>query len=124
MKRSITLITLIAGLALAAPAVVAPVAQASGITKCGSYDYFGHRWYTRGIVYGYTPVYNLTTRGVNCRDARNASLTIMNHHMPRFGSRRNSYYHGFTCRWQWFNGEDWDVRCTRGSQVMHWQGGA
>ena len=55
--------------------------------------------------------------GESPRDARPASLAIM---------RRNRTFpwHGFTIRYRMIGTEGWDVRCTRGSQVMRWQGGA
>jgi hypothetical protein len=122
MKRIILILTAITALSMG----LASTAQAAPIIECGTYNPYANHWTstTHPDFSGYTPVYNLTTRNVRCSDARPASLNIMRHHSPPFGSHRNTYYHSFTCRWQWFYGEDWDVRCTRGSQVIHWQGGA
>lgn len=93
-------------------------ASASPITECGNYVQTGvnRGYWTYRTVYGYTPVYNLTTRSVRCSQARPFSLTVTS------GMRR--HYQGFACRIRWFNGEDWDIRCTKGAPVVHWQGGA
>lgn len=127
LRTSLITAAVAGSLGLAAPAITAARVQAAGITECGNFVLTGnggnHGYWTLRLVYGYTPVYNLTTRGVRCSDARPASLNIMRR-APTFGSHRNLYWHNFTCRFRWFNGEDWDVRCTRGSQVIHWQGGA
>ena len=126
LGRIFTTAVVAGGLAFAAPAITAAPVQAAGITECGNFVLTGngyHGYWTYRTVYGFTPVYNLTTRGVRCSDARPASLNIMRR-APSFGSHRNVYYHNFTCRFRWFNGEDWDVRCTRGGLVIHWQGGA
>jgi hypothetical protein len=115
-----------AALELAAPAVILPAhAQASAITECGNFvqtTAWERGYWTFGMVPGFTPVTNLTTRNVRCSDARPYSFHVMNI-LPPYGSRRNVHSHNFTCRIAWSYWEDWDVRCTRGSQVIHWQGG-
>jgi hypothetical protein len=124
MKRII--FTLVLALGLAEPAVMVSAAQASAITECGNFvqtTTWERGYWTFRIVPGFTPVYNLTTRNVRCSDARAFSFRVMNM-LPPYGSRRNVYYHNFTCRITWSYGEDWNVRCTRGRQVIHWQGGA
>src|SRR6476620_11742169 len=97
---------------------VVPAASASPITECGNYVQTGisEGYWTHRTIYGYTPVANLTTRKVRCSYARPFSLIVT------AGIRRR--YQGFTCRIRWFNDEDWDIRCTKGEQVIHWQGGA
>ena len=108
------------GVALAAAVLLLAAAPASGAspTACGNFvqTSAGKGYWTYHIVYGYTPVYNLTTRGVRCSAARPFSL--------RETARMAHYMNGFTCSIRWFNGEDWDIRCTRGEQVVRWQGGA
>ena len=128
LRRILTAAVAAGALGVAAPAITAAPAQAAGITECGNWVFTGnnvwHGYWTFRTVLGFTPVANLTTRGVRCSDARRASLNIMRYYAPPFGSHRNTYWHGFTLRWIFSNGEDWDVRGTRGSQVIHWQGGA
>ena len=125
--RSLIPVAALAALALAAPAVMLPAhAQASAITECRNFvqtTAWERGYWTFRIVPGFTPVANLTTRNVRCSDARPFSFHVMNM-LPPYGSRRNVHYHNFTCRIVWSNEEDWDIRCTRGSQVIHWQGGA
>jgi hypothetical protein len=96
----------------------ASLASASAVTECGNYVQTGAHsgYWTAATVYGYTPVFNLTTRRVRCSDARRFSLR----ETSTMSRRRN----GFNCAIRWFNGEDWDIRCVRAAQVIHWQGGA
>lgn len=80
----------------------------------GPYAFDGY--WTYSMVLGFTPVANLTTRDVRCSDTRSFSLYI-----SRTGLR---HYHNFKCRGTSIGTEDRDIRCTRGSQVIHWQAGA
>ena len=90
------------------------------IKECGNFiptGMAGETWtgyWTYRHIPGFTPVTNLTTRVVGCSAARPFSL-----HVSRKGSRR---YQGFTCRWI-HHYESYDVRCTNGGRVIHWQGG-
>jgi hypothetical protein len=101
------------GLALPTASAWPPIKECGDFVQTG----FAHGrpagYWTYRTVHGYTPVANLTTRVVQCSYARSFSLT-------RHGGR----WQGFTCRSRTFYGEDWDVRCTKGNQVIHWQGGA
>lgn len=115
-KRILASLAVIAGLALAGSAQAAP------IRECGNYVPVGWAhgtwtgYWTFAVVPGFTPVANLTTRNVLCGDARRFSLAV-----SRSGAGRS--YHSFRCRNTTIGTEDYDIRCTRGSQVVHWQGG-
>jgi hypothetical protein len=87
-------------------------ASASGITECGNYGFSGP-WTSRTVLGGGLVV-NLTTRTVRCSYARPFSL----HVTPKRAHR----YQGLSCRWRDFY-ESYDVRCTKGRQAIHWQGG-
>jgi hypothetical protein len=101
-------------------AVNVPAQAAAAITECGDYVPTGlaHGTWTGYWTFnppgGFTPVTNLTTRRVRCSNARPFSLQVSQH------SRRS--YHGFSCKWK-TSYESYDVRCTRGREVIHWQGG-
>ena len=117
MRLRNILIAAAGALGIVGPAVTAVPAQAAGITECGNFHPTaaeGGYWNYRAVD-GATPVYNLTTRGVRCSEARRFSLVVST------GARWPR--HGFQEDWH-FHGERYDVRCTRGSQVIHWQGGA
>lgn len=95
----------------------------SGITECGNFvptPPWGpyHGYWTFRTVMGYTPVYNLTTRNVRCSYARPFSL-----HMAGYW-RGVRHRDGYRCTNHLSNSEDWDIRCTKGRYVIHWQGGA
>ena len=92
------------------------------IRECGTFVPTGwstvrHMWtgfWTFRTSYGFTPVYNLTARGVTASHARPFSLVV---------SQKNlRHYQGYTCRWR-FNDGAYDVSCTKGSLVIHWLGG-
>jgi hypothetical protein len=91
MKRIITAIALAASFALAAPAMAAP------IRECGNYVPVGWAhgawtgYWTFATVYGFTPVWDLTTRNVRCSDARAFSIAV-----SRSGA--GGGYHNFKCR--------------------------
>ena len=108
---------LTAGLVTAAVALPA-TAQASPIRECGNWvDTNGQpgtwHWSYRYSL-SYSPVRNLTTRNVSCSNARPFSV--------RIGAGWGSL-HGFACKWRYWNHRSQaDVRCTRGNQVIHWQG--
>jgi hypothetical protein len=125
MKRVITLI-MIAGFA---PAVVAPVitaapAQAAGIIECGNWVQTNGQPGTWHWSYGYSipysPARNLATRIVSCSDARPFAL-----HVGFSGQR---HYRGYICKWHYWRSRryspQFDVRCTKGARVIHWQGSA
>jgi hypothetical protein len=82
---------------------------ASTIRECGSVpDWRGS---PGGIV-------NLTTRHVSCPSARRFAVRVTD----RYPTPR--HWDGFTCRsFTYPGGELFDIRCTRGVQVIHWQGG-
>ena len=101
-------------LAVVAPAIAATPVQAAGITECGTYD-IGHHGWTYHTISGAVPVANLTTRNVPCYLARPFSLYV-----TRTG---NYHYHGFRFRVR-ESYETYDIRATKGDQVIHWQGGA
>jgi hypothetical protein len=129
MKRIVAALAVLAVLAVAGPA-----AAQGPIRECGSFvptgqsgppAHIAYRGYwTFGLVgpvgHGFTPVANLTTRNVSCRDARSASLTIVQ-------INRIYPWHGFVLRFRMTGSErgteDYDIRCTRGGEVIHWQSG-
>jgi hypothetical protein len=102
MKRIITAVVLAAALAVAASA------QASSITECG--------WgpgLTPGSPAG---IMNLTTRHVSCPNARHFAVQVT--------ARDPRHWDGFACRISFYDQNlSFDIRCTRGRQVIHWQGG-
>jgi hypothetical protein len=108
-----------AAMLLASLVLVTP-ASAEPIRECGNYVFTdtNRGFWTYLTIPGYTPVYNLTTRNVSCANARPFALLVAGY-WP--GVR---YRNGFRCVNRLFYGEDWDTRCTRGAQVIHWQGGA
>jgi hypothetical protein len=97
-------------------------AQASAITECANFVPTGwsasqniwRGYWTFNTFAGSTPVTNLTTRNVRCSYARPFSLAV--------AAKSSRHHNGFTCRWR-HAGEEYDVRCTKGAQVIHWQGG-
>jgi hypothetical protein len=95
------------------------VARAA-IRECGNYAYVDghHGYWTFGTTYGFTPVTNLTTRVMRCRRARQFALRESRAYP--FHRRRN----GFRCRRTELPPESYDIRCTKGRRVIHWQGGA
>ena len=105
-------------LGIAAPAITAAPAHASGITECGGYNMNNahHMYWTFGRFSGFSFVWHLTTRNVPCYLARSFAL-----HVSRTGDYR---YHGFRYRVRWYYDEDYDIRATKGDQVIDWQGGA
>jgi len=124
MKRIITLIAIAGALAVAGPAAAAPIRECGNFVPTAPWHWNSGYWTYRTVL-GYTPVYNLTTRNVSCSDARPFSLYVMKH-APRYGSHRGTLVIHYACTFRWFNGEDWDVRCTGNFSpgVVHWQGGA
>lgn len=97
---------------------------ALGIVECGHFVPTGVRggtwtgYWTYRTTYGFSPVWNLTTRRVGCSLARRFSLAESRH----FRRHRQ----GFTCRKHAVpdtNNEEYDIRCVAGSRVIHWQGG-
>ncbi len=119
MSRSVAI--LIAALAFAS-AVAGPSASAAGIRECGHFVPTGNPhggtfpgYWTYRQTWGYTPVFNLTTRVVHCHFARYFAI----HQSLRY----RSHYFGFTCGSSWLGTEAYDIRCTKRSQVIHWQGG-
>jgi len=104
---------------------------AAPIRECGNFVLTGDHnqgYWTRRVVAGYTPVFNLTTRNVACSSARPFSLKATSRVVgSKTGALRGTAtvgYRGYRCRATFANGEDWDIRCTKGRHVIHWQGGA
>jgi hypothetical protein len=104
---------------------IAPAASASPIIECCHFVPTGVRgdswtgYWTYKTTYGFSPVWNLTTRRVRCSFARRFSLAESRH------VRRHR--DGFTCRKHIIpdtNGEEYDIRCVASQdRVIHWQGG-
>jgi hypothetical protein len=113
-RKNLIPAAIFAALAFAGSAQAALIRRDGNFVVTGPYAFDGY--WTYGTVPGFTPVYNLTTRNVRCSDARSFSLYV-----SRTGTR---HYHNFNCRGTPIGTEDWDIRCVRGSQVIHWQGGA
>jgi hypothetical protein len=122
MRKYLALLAAIT-VSLGGVAAIPAAAQAGGITECGNFVPTGWSssqhiwrgyWTFRTTAAGFTPVTNLTTRNVRCSYAHTVSLRVAN--------KAWRHYSGFTCRWH-NAGEEYDVRCTRGHQVIHWQGG-
>jgi hypothetical protein len=114
MKR-IALIAILAGaLSLTASA------SASPLMNCGGYNMTNpaHGYWTYQSFYGYSLVWGLEARGVSCAYARPFSLHVAGY----WSGVRNR--DGFVCTNRLYYGEDWSVRCTRGSQIIQFAGGA
>lgn len=100
------IVTVLAAGSLAA--VVPAIAQASPIRECGRI--------ARIVPNSPAGLWNITTRNVACPYARRFAVQVtahMAHHWAGFTCRHYFYNHGFV----------FDIRCVRGSQVIHWQGG-
>lgn len=108
----------IAALAGAVLLFAAASALGSTASDCGNYvpTSPGHGYWTYRTVYGYTPVFGLNARRVRCSWSRTFSLQET--------SKMLHHFQGYACKIRWFNGEDWDIRCTQGARVIHWTGGA
>jgi hypothetical protein len=123
MKRIITAAAVIAALAFAGSAAAAAPRECGGYNMNGSHSYWTYHGFS-----GFSLVWNLTTRSVDCSEARSFALTVMRKYMPPYGSRRGVLWQHFGCAIRRYNGEDWDVRCVRTMhaypEVIHWQGGA
>lgn len=117
LRKILIALVAVAGLALVgvAGAQAAPIRECANFVPTGQAHGTWAGYWTYATIPGFTPVYNLTTRSIACSDARRFSLYVTRH-----GSHR---YHRFSCRWI-PDYESYDVRCTRGRQVVHWQGGA
>src|SRR4051794_40468073 len=107
------MVTLAVGISFTAPAR----AEASPINECGNWIQTNGQPGTWHWSYGYqgvSPVRNLTTRNTRCAYARSFTLHLS------FSYQR--HYQAYACRWRWPTFADYDVRCTKGSHVIHWQG--
>lgn len=129
LRKLLTALVAVASLALVPAASSA--SAAAPIRECGNFVLTGNHdqgYWTHRLVYGYTPVFNLTTRNVACSSARPFSLRATDRVVgSKMGALRGTAavaYRGFRCRARFANGEDWDIRCTKGRHVIHWQGGA
>jgi hypothetical protein len=99
MNRSGAVLAVSLASAFAVP-LVAPeaLARRGGIVECGDLD----------VGVG---IHNLTTRGVSCSRARRIARAYSRDKTPS----------GFRCRERNPRQFEFDIRCTRGSQVVRWQ---
>ena len=120
-ERGTTVMKIIATIAAVAVAAITPAAaQASPIRECGNWvqtDAQPGTWHwSYRYSLSYSPVRNLTTRNVSCSKARRFAVDV--------GFSGQGYSHGFICSWRYYGRgyRQFDVRCTGGSSVIHWQG--
>lgn len=115
-RTSLTLAVVVAMLAVASSAP--PAASAAPIRECGNYGWFsptatGPAHWGYGRTYG-AAITNLTTRNVRCAYARPFATHLWGRH----------HYKGYTCKVTRLGVEYYDIRCTKGNHVIHWQNGA
>lgn len=106
MIRALKQIVSIATLVVLATAAVA---DGSAVRECGHFSV------RQGSPAG---VLNLTTRNVDCRYARKfATQVTARYPFPR-------HWAGSSCRSHYsMHGLLFDLRCVKGGEVIHWQGG-
>ena len=107
---SMRTILVMAGLAAVVSTSTPVASAAAAIQECGNYSVEKHRWIF-GTVYG-AGIFNLTTRNVSCRYARN--LVTSGNGGATFNCKTLDEAYEYA-----------DIRCTRrGGQVIRYQTGA
>lgn len=120
-------VVLLLVLAPSAQGAAPPVARDAVIKECGNADvrFDGSRNYLR-FTYGEPSagVWNITTRGVTCRTARQV---VKRSYLSWCGDsvcRVRAATRRWTCRYTRLGEELGDSRCTAGSRVVRYQSGA